>query len=288
MNTLVATGVDLNAQGKKARPVLKWAGGKTQLLTQLDEVAPFRFEKYIEPFFGGGAYFFHMAPSTAVIGDINPELINLYEVLSNNAIEVADRLQLLSTTEDDFYKVRAQNWHQLSPLDAAVRTVYLNRLCFNGLYRVNRQGHFNVPYGKYKNPKMPDHEQSLAAGNALARATIVKSDYIELLRNHAEPGDFVFLDPPYIPISQYSDFKRYTAEQFSDDDHRLLAAEFRRLAELGCHVVLTNSNHPLVHELYADFEIRIIETRRNISSKGAKRRGEDVIVTASATHSKAE
>ncbi|MFA5774384.1 MAG: Dam family site-specific DNA-(adenine-N6)-methyltransferase [Ilumatobacteraceae bacterium] len=273
----ISTTTDLN---QKARPVLKWAGGKTQLIPQLNRVTPIGFGKYIEPFIGGGAYFFHLDPEQAIIGDTNAELISLYKVLATDADKVAEALAAMPISADEFYKIRSQDWEQLCSVEAAARTIYLNRLCFNGLYRVNRRGQFNVPYGNYMNPKMPDYQTLAASGKALSRASIVKGDYIAVLHEHAAPGDFVFLDPPYIPISHYSDFKRYTVEPFHEDDHHKLAAEVHRLSCLGCHVVLTNSNHPLVHELYKDFEIQVVETRRNINSKGSLRRGEDVIVVA--------
>lgn len=147
--------------------------------------------------------------------------------------------------------------------EAAARTIYLNRTCYNGLYRVNKKGQFNVPYGKYKNPKICDTEALHAASQALRKADIVCGDYFLVLEHYAQPGDFIFLDPPYLPISEYSDFKRYTKEQFYEEDHVELAKQVMRLHEKGCHVILTNSNHPLVHELYAPFKIDdLIDTLR--------------------------
>ena len=159
------------------------------------------------------------------------------------------------------------------------KTIFLNRTCFNGLYRVNKQGQFNVPYGKYKNPKICDEAGLRAASEALKRADILCGDYLQVLEHCAQPGDFVFLDPPYLPISEYADFKRYTKEQFYEEDHVELAKMIMTLHERGCHVVLTNSNHPLVHELYAPFNIDVIQTKRHISCNGSTRKGEDVIVT---------
>lgn len=269
-----------------SRPVLKWAGGKTQLLPQLLEVMPLEYNKYLEPFLGGGALFFRLEPKDAVVGDANAELINLYECLAKAPDQVHKILCELPRSSDDYYKVRSWTWDTLDPTVAAARTIYLNRLCFNGLYRVNKKGEFNVPYGNPTNPSMPTVDHLVRAGSVLAKAQIVKSDYLELLNQFASPGDFVFLDPPYIPVGQYSDFKRYNAQQFGDSDHEALAAEVRRLAHIGCYVVVTNSNHPVVHDLYEGFEIRVIETRRNISSKGNGRRGQDVIVIADGTGSR--
>jgi DNA adenine methylase len=262
-----------------ARPVIKWAGGKTQLLNELRGRVPKRFNRYIEPFIGGGALFFDLTPSSAVIADSNPELVNLYTSLQRNHSAIGRVLTHFKNTEQFFYKIRKQRFDQLDPMYAAARTIYLNRTCYNGLYRVNRKGEFNVPFGHYKNSRFYQPEILKAAAQALANTEIVLGDYKTVLNDHAQSGDFVFLDPPYLPISEYSDFKRYTKEQFYEEDHRELAVEVQRLQKLGCHVVLTNSNHPLVHELFSAFDIEIVSTRRNISSRSSTRVGEDVIVT---------
>lgn len=265
----------------RPKPILKWAGGKQQMLdVLLKRVPPLcKYERYIEPFFGGGALFFALQPENAVIADSNPELINLYRVVASDVEAVIGHLRHMRTDTHTFYTVRAQDCNELSPAERAARTIYLNRTCFNGLYRVNRRGQFNVPYGRYTNPTICDEDSLRAASLALQGAEIVLGDYKDVLRQHAGPGDFVYLDPPYLPISVYSDFKRYTKEQFYESDHRALAAEVRRLHELGCYVVLTNSNHPLVHSLYSDFTVEVFPTRRNINKVASKRTGEDVVVT---------
>ena len=168
----------------------------------------------------------------------------------------------------------------MEPADAAARTIFLNRTCFNGLYRVNKSGGFNVPFGRYKNPKILDEEALRAAAMLLSRSTIVQGDYKSILAEHAAPGDFVFLDPPYLPVSKYADFKRYTKEQFYEEDHHELAQEVARLQQMGCYVLLTNSNHPLVHELFGQYQMEVIQTKRYISCNGGSRKGEDVIVSA--------
>jgi len=170
-------------------------------------------------------------------------------------------------------------WDKCEPEVAATRTIYLNKTCFNGLYRLNKKGQFNTPFGKYKNPTICNAEKIRAASVLLQKATIICADYFDVLTQYSEPGDFVFLDPPYVPISEYSDFKRYTKEQFYDDDQVKLAEEIHRLAYMGCFVMHTNSNHPMVQELYSDYTIEVIQTKRNINSNGKKRTGEDVIVT---------
>lgn len=263
-----------------ARPIMKWAGGKTQMLKDILPLVPSNYGKYIEPFIGGGAVFFALEPEHAVIADSNPELINVYTQVANAVDDVIDQLNKYENTSEMFYKVRAQDWKSLSLPEAAARTLYLNKTCFNGLYRVNKYQQFNVPFGKYKKPNICDVDLLRSASVVFKKATIVCGDYLDVLRKYAVPGDFIFLDPPYVPISEYANFKRYTKEQFHEEDHRALAEEVKRLQQLGCYVLLTNSNHPLVHELYEPFPIDIIQTKRSISSNGKDRRGEDVIVTA--------
>lgn len=262
----------------KAKPVLKWAGGKTQMLDILVQNMPTKFNKYIEPFIGGGALFFELAPKNAIISDSNPELINMYKVIAEDVDELIVKLKEMKNDEEFYYMIRATNPETLTNVEKAARTIYLNRTCYNGLYRVNKKGEFNVPFGKYKNPKICDEENLHAVSRVLKNATIIHSDYKDVLRQYAEPGDFIFLDPPYVPISQYSDFKRYTKEQFGEENQRELSEEVKLLRDIGCHALLTNSNHALVHELYREFEISVHQTKRNINSKASKRTGEDVLV----------
>jgi DNA adenine methylase len=270
---------ELGLKIKCIRPLLKWAGGKTQLLTEILPKIPEKYGRYIEPFVGGGALFFAVKPVGGIIADSNPELVNCYQAVANDVEGVRKRLARYKHNEDIFYAVRSQNWLRLNSSEAAARTIFLNRTCFNGLYRVNRKGQFNVPFGKYKNPRILDEEALQAASALLRETTIICGDYRTVLREHAQPGDFVYLDPPYLPISKYADFKRYTKEQFYEEDHIELATEVKRLHDLGCHVILTNSNHPLVHDHYGKFSMEVIQTKRYISCNGNGRTGEDVIVT---------
>ena len=261
------------------KPILKWAGGKTQMLNSLLPKVPSSYSRYIEPFFGGGAMFFALQPEHAIIADSNPELINMYRQVACNVDDVIVQLLKYENTHEVFYSVREQDWSKLSPVEAAARTIFLNKTCFNGLYRVNKHGQFNVPFGKYKNPNICDEATLRAASKVLQKAEILCGDYTFVLDHYAKPGDFIFLDPPYLPISKNSDFKRYTKEQFHERNHAELADMVKRLHERGCHIVLTNSNHPLVYELYSPFEIEVIQTKRHISCNGDTRKGEDVIVT---------
>lgn len=262
------------------KPILKWAGGKTQMLTELLPRVPERYGKYIEPFFGGGALFFALQPRNAVIADSNPEIINCYRQVANDTEAVIRQLLTYKNTEECFYKVREQDWQTLDPVKAAARTIFLNKTCFNGLYRVNRKGQFNTPFGHYKNPKICDAGALRAAAEVLRNATIICADYIDVLEQYTEAGDFVFLDPPYVPVSAYADFKRYTKEQFREGDHRNLAEQVEKLRQRGCYVIETNSSAPLVYELYRPYQIEVIQTKRSISSKAETRTGEDVIITA--------
>ena len=262
-----------------AKPILKWAGGKTQMLGELMPRVPKTYGRYIEPFFGGGALFFSLKPDNAIIADSNPELINMYLQVAHHVDDVIECLQKYENTSEMFYEVRSLDWQTLPKAEAAARTIYLNKTCFNGLYRVNRSGQFNTPFGKYKNPKICDIDALRLASEALRKADILCGDYILVLEHYAQPGDFVFLDPPYLPISENSDFKRYTKEQFYEDDHVELAKMIGTLHDRGCYVILTNSNHPLVHQLYEQYKIEVIQTKRHISCHGDTRKGEDVIVT---------
>lgn len=248
------------------------------MLDDLIPRMPEKYERYIEPFFGGGALFFAVRPSSAIIADSNPELINMYKQIAENADGVIGRLDEYKNEKEMFYAVREQDWRKLSKAEAAARTIYLNRTCFNGLYRVNKQGKFNTPFGGYKRPNICDAPTLRAASEALRNAQIICGDYRDVLRENGREGDFVFLDPPYLPVTPSGDFKRYTKEQFHEKDHRELAETIKELEARGCKVILTNSNHPLVAELYRDYPMTIVQTRRHVNCRGNGRNGEDVIV----------
>ena len=265
---------------QKNKPILKWAGGKTQILTHLIRKVPENYGKYIEPFFGGGALYFALSPEKAIIADSNPELINFYKIVAKDVDSLIDELDGYVNDKDFFYEMRAKDTNRLSKVEAAARTLYLNRTAFNGLYRVNKKGQFNVPFGAYKNPTIVNSQQLLLASRLLKEATIVSGDYKDVIATYAEERDFIFLDPPYLPVSEYSDFKRYTKEQFYEEDQVELSLLVKKLNDKGCHILLTNSNHPLIHDLYSNYSIEVHQTKRNISSKGNKRKGEDVIVSA--------
>jgi DNA adenine methylase len=262
-----------------SRPILKWVGGKTRLINNLIPKIPKRYGRYLEPFFGGGALFFALQPDEAIISDRNRELINLYWQVAGNVEEVIRALRRFKNDERVFYRVRAWDWRKMKPAVAAARTIFLNKTCFNGLYRVNRQGLFNVSYGKYKNPHFFDKETLSAAAKLLRRAKIVTGDYKKVLALNAKPGDFIFLDPPYLPEQGNSQFVGYTKERFHETDHLELAKEVVRLEKLGCHILLTNSNHPLVHKLYRKYNREVVNTKRNLVARGSPTPGKDLIVS---------
>lgn len=265
----------------EARPFLKWAGGKSQLVDELTRRAPERFGTYHEPFLGAGALFFRLKAlgrvKKARLTDINPELMNAWLALRDAPENVVAELERLQerTSEKDFYEIRALDPARLTGPERAARMIYLNKTCFNGLYRENRSGRFNVPFGRYEWPRVLDRENLLAASRALqsGRIELEQSPFSSVLR-HAKEGDFVYLDPPYHPLSQTSSFTAYSRGGFGEEGQRQLAQVFAQLAEGGVHVLLSNSSAPLIHELYEGkpgFTFELVRAQRAINSKGSLR-----------------
>ena len=255
----------------KAQPFLKWAGGKTQLLNNLSEHIPCSFNKYIEPFLGGGALFFELNPNTAVISDANEELINTYQIVKSDVENLIDRLNKFDYSEDFYYSVRALDVSNLSLLERAARFIFLNKTCFNGLYRVNKKGQFNVPFGKAKNPNFCPENKLRACSRALQNTIVECGDYKDILAKYAEANDFIYVDPPYHPVSTYSDFKRYTKDFFYPEDQIALRDTLLALKENGCYILASNSYCDFICELYKDFSIKKVEARRYINCIGSKR-----------------
>ena len=256
---------------RDASPFLKWVGGKTQLLPVLFNYIPVHFDTYIEPFVGGGALFFELQPPKAILADSNPELINCYTMVRDRVEDLIAVLKSYQHSEEFYYATRADVPEDL--LLRASRMIYLNRTCYNGLYRVNKQGHFNVPFGRYKNPLICDPERLRAASYALRNAELRCANYQETLQQCAKPGDFIYIDPPYHPVSKYSDFKRYTLEFFYADDQRALAKTVKGLAGDGCYVLVSNSSCEFIFDIYSDCEIIEVLAKRNIN-KDPQKRGE--------------
>lgn len=260
-------------------PFVKWAGGKSQLLSELRKYFPTRYNRYFEPFLGGGAVYFCLRPKRAIISDANFELINTYRVIANRVEELIkklSRLQKKTLTEKLYYQIRDQNLNRLSPISRAARIIFLNKTCYNGLYRVNRDGRFNVPFGKYdRMPKLFDASNLREASALLESATVTPGYHNVVLKEfHAGKGDFVYLDPPYA-VENGNGFTSYTKEQFSWHEQERLGKEFASLAEKGCYVLLSNSDTEKVRNLYADVAKAIIPVRahRMISCNGKRRTG---------------
>ena len=266
--------------GTSVKPFLKWAGGKAQLLHELAKLCPNNIRKYYEPFLGGGALFFFLGPKNYLLSDNNPELINLYKCVADHPREIIRKLETMKNEESYFYNIRNKSFFDLDKINAAARTIYLNRTCFNGLYRVNKKGHFNVPYGKYKNPNIVQKEKILIASNFLSSRKIKLMDFREIEKMKFSKDDFIFFDPPYVPAEGYADFKRYTRKQFTYDDHLELAEIFTKLATNKLRLILTNSDTHFVRKLYKRHKIITVESKRLINIKSDKRKSRDVIIYA--------
>jgi DNA adenine methylase len=265
-------------QNRSYKPFLKWAGGKTQLIPELIKYIPPSFNRYIEAFVGGGALYFHLSHRRSIISDLNEDLISTYIAVRDKADEVVGLLEKYKNTEKFFYKVRSWNPIDLDEVSRAARLIYLNKTCFNGLYRVNKKGEFNTPYNKREGAPFLNKTDIYAASDCLKSTKIICGDYKEVLVKNAKKGDFIFLDPPYHPISEFSDFKRYTKAQFYDQDQVDLFSTFEYLVDKGCFVILTNSDHPFIRGLYKSFEIKTIETKRMISCNSETRSSKDLII----------
>lgn len=274
----------MNNSNIKIYPFLKWAGGKRQLLDEIKLRMPKNFNAYFEPFIGGGALFFELQPSNAYIGDINKELIHAYKIIRNNPNDIIKMIQNYDeyfNTKESYYLLREKyNQKILSneyDVELAAIFIYLNKRCFNGLYRVNSKGEFNVPYNNKKNIKSISIDNIFNIAKLLKNTTIYNNDFETILLN-AKKGDFVFLDSPYDLISSTS-FDSYTKDKFSINDHKRLAKLFKKLDEIGCYVILTNHNTKLINELYKEFRIETISVKRMINSDSKNRIGEEVIIT---------
>lgn len=269
-----ASFVDLPLPAAAVKPFIKWAGGKRDLLAQYRPYFPARGQvrRYFEPFLGGGAVFFHLQLQPAFLFDTNQWLIETYQVVRDQVEALIGALQQHSNEKEHYYAIRAVDPTQLSPVERAARFIYLNRTCYNGLYRVNSHGRFNVPFGRYKNPVICDTKNLYTASQSLQETQLEVSDF-ETAACLAGAGDLVYFDPPYAPLSATANFTSYTQNRFSTTDQARLAQLFHQLHERGCFVMLSNSNAPLIHELYQGHNYNVIEiqARRAINSDPDKR-----------------
>jgi DNA adenine methylase len=258
--------------GKKIKPVLKWVGGKRQLLGVLQSHMPEQYNRYFEPFIGGGALFFEEGwkAKRSTIGDVNPDLIGVYQTVRNSPEELLTELEGMPYNEEFFYDLRGQDTSEWSDVRKAARIIYLNKTCYNGLYRVNRKGQFNVPFGRYKNPNIADAENIRAVHEVLQHTNILLGDFTEVTKG-CRSGDFVYFDPPYMPLSSSSNFTQYSKGGFGIDQQARLAEHFHQLAGRGVQCMLSNSNHPDIRSMYKDFKIVEVAALRNVNSKADKR-----------------
>ena len=269
------------------QPFTKWTGGKRQLLGELRSYMPETYGRYFEPFVGGGALFFDLAPEKAVINDFNEELINAYRQIKNNPAELINLLikHKENNSKDYYLELRSADRDgrisRMTGVERAARILYMLRVDFNGLYRVNSKNQFNVPYGRYKNPKIVDVDLLYQISEYLNEndVEILQTDFAEAVKD-AQTGDFVYFDPPYIPLNETSSFTSYTHEGFSYEEQIRLRNTFKELTERGVYAILSNSSSPLVEELYKDFNIYFVEAQRTNGAKSSSRgKISEIIVT---------
>jgi len=252
---------------------VKWAGGKTQLLNQFTNLFPKKIDRYFEPMIGSGAVFFYIQkrykPTFSMISDVNENLINLYTNVRDNTKQLilmlkVHKLNHMKNPEKYYYDMRKKFNETKDPFEKSALLIYLNKTCFNGLYRVNSKGEFNVPFGKYKNPAIVQDKKLIAATKLLKNVEIKVMSFEKIL-DFAKENDFIYFDPPYQPISKTSSFTSYQKTDFSDKEQKKLAKVFQRLDEKGCRVMLSNSEHPFVKELYDGYNIKVVKAKRMIS-----------------------
>ncbi len=264
---------------QRAKPFLKWVGGKRQLLSQFEPYFPKKFKRYFEPFLGSGAVFYYLwnsgkLPEQLFLFDNNDELINVYCVVRDKLNALIELLAIHQENHGEayYYKIRMLDRQdvELSEVEWAARTIYLNKTCYNGLYRVNQKKQFNVPIGRYKNPRILHKSVLKAASIALQNVSIERKDFRGIV-DLAQRGDFFYFDPPYDPLSKTSNFTSYTSGNFGNNDQQALANVFSELDRKGCLCMLSNSHTPFVLELYQDFKIELVDARRAVNSNANSR-----------------
>ena len=259
---------------KETYPIVKWVGGKRQLMFELLKNRPKSYNRYFEPFIGGGALFFELQPENAYISDMNEELINLYSVVRDNVYELISDLNKHEISKEYFLEIRnldrTDEYKNLSNVQRASRFIYLNRTCFNGLYRVNSQGQFNVPFGNYKNPRIVDENNLLNCSELLKNTEIKCADFSEIMTK-VKKGDFVYFDPPYVPLNETSSFTSYTKDGFDMDMQFKLREVCDELDSMGVMFMLSNSDTKFVNELYSNYEIKKVFASRAVDANAEGR-----------------
>ena len=266
------------AESKLVVPFLKWAGGKRQLMPEIRKMLPrgVANHPYYEPFIGGGALFFELLPKRAVINDYNEELINVYTVIRDNPSELIEDLKRHKNTAEYFYKIRAIDrqplFSNLTRIERASRIIYLNKTCYNGLYRVNNAGEFNSPFGRYKNPNIVNEPVIKAVSKYLnsSQIQISSCDYALILKD-IPTDSFVYLDPPYHPISESSSFTGYVQGGWDEGDQLRLRDVCNRLRDNGIKFLLSNSASDFIREIYSDYNIHIVQAKRSVNSNSSRR-----------------
>lgn len=259
-----------------AAPIVKWAGGKSRLLSQLVPLLPPGVElmRHVEPFVGGAAMFFALSPGRALLCDINPALVNAYQCVRDQVADVIGELERLSREHDAraYYRVRERynRARKVEPTERAAMFIYLNKTCFNGLHRVNQKGEFNVPMGRYKDPRILHAEALRAASRRLQDATVRCAGF-ETLLTHARPGDFVYFDPPYEPVSDTASFTSYAQDGFGREDQLRLRDVYAALDRRGCKLMLSNSDVAFIRDLYRGFQLDTVSAARAINCNAKKR-----------------
>jgi DNA adenine methylase len=289
--------IHLSAKESLLLPLfLKWAGGKLQLIEQLENLFPHKFRNYYEPFIGSGAVFFYvkskLKPNKVILSDTNEELINCFVIVRDKPSELVESLlnHRKKHSKEYYYAVRSIESNRLDSVDRAARLIYLNKTCFNGLYRVNSKGQFNVPFGDYESPSIFD-KNTLFQASQLLRGVHLQVMSFEKILDFAGKDDFVYFDPPYIPLSKTSSFTRYSKSDFSMKEQKQLSEVFEALHSRGCFVMLSNSDHALTRELYRDYKKNtvVVRAKRMINSVGSKRGAiDELIVTSYSTANKVE
>lgn len=259
-----------NTRMSFAKPFLKWAGGKRQLLPAIRANLPASFARYHEPFVGGGAVFFDLAPKRAVLSDANDELVSCYLVVRDRVRDLVAALRGHVYEKEHYYRVRALDPSALDAVERAARTIYLNKAGYNGLYRVNSRGIFNVPFGRHRNPTICDEPNLLACSAQLRGAEIARRPFESVL-GVAAAGEFVYFDPPYIPVSRTSNFTAYSDLRFEEAEQERLARAFEELARRGVRVMLSNSDVEWVRERYAAFRVTEVLATRSVNSVSSSR-----------------
>ena len=266
-------------RGRRALSFVKWAGSKAYVMDRILELMPAFHSTYYEPMAGSGTVFLSLRPPVAVLSDVNSELMNCYEVIRGQLDPLLAALARHDNTKEHFFAVRSQQADALAPVERAARTIFLNKTCFNGLYRVNAGGKFNVPFGNIGWANIRDEEALRRIHGLLQHATLRCCDYEQSLQR-ARCGDLIYFDPPYLsPGPKATIFYAYQPTPFGLDEHRRLAATFRRLDRRGCHVVLSNSDVPQIRELYRGYPLEVISTRRPMNCVASQREGwKEVVV----------